>query len=514
MCSGTISCGSATMPRGKSGKSRTTSSDIVVRVYVARTQVDDLHGDPLVPARPACPRPSGAACGPRRPRPRRAGLRARRHAPARALRLRAAGGVHAGMPARAGRFAARAGQRARRAARPAGCRDRGAGRGAARRSGLLDQRRRAVRAARDRRVTEALHDAGVEAWPHGGGYCVDVGRPRTKGGAPFRVFSSFARARASAERRDVGPAPRTMPALPSGLRRGRLPALDALGLRSAEVGSPVCEPGEPAARDALARFLAGPVDAYATRNDRLAGGTSVLSPYLRWGCLSARECEERARSHGGRGAQAWIRQLCWRDFHAHLLLHHPESAELELQERYRGALDWNRAGDTLEAWQEGRTGFPLVDAAMRQLRATGWMHNRARLVVGSFLTKDLHLDWRLGEAWFARLLLDGEPAQNTGNWQWIASVGADPAPAFRRMYNPARHQERFDPDGEYVRRWVPELRPVPLERLAEPSTMSDDEQRACGCVIGRDYPAPIVDHLAERRRALERYCAVAATSDA
>ena len=128
------------------------------------------------------------------------------------------------------------------------------------------------------------------------------------------------------------------------------------------------------------------------------------------------------------------------------------------------------------------------------------MHNRVRLVVGSFLTKDLHLDWRAGEAWFARLLLDGEPAQNTGNWQWIASVGADPAPVFRRLYNPARHQERYDPDGVYVRRWVPELRAVPDERLAEPWTMTDDEQQAAGCVIGEDYPAPIVDHAAERRR--------------
>jgi len=360
--------------------------------------------------------------------------------------------------------------------------------------------------ARDRRVTDALGAAGVDARPSTGGYCVDVGRPRTRAGKPFRVFSPFARAWSDAARRDVGRAPRRLPALPSGVRRGSVPALSALGL-SSDVRAPVCPPGEDAARQALARFLAGTVDDYARRNDEPAGGTSVLSPYLRWGCLSARECEERARAHGGRGAQAWVRQLCWRDFYAHLLLHHPESAVRELQERYRGALEWapDRGGRQLAAWQEGRTGFPLVDAGMRQLRETGWMHNRVRLVVGSFLTKDLHLDWRAGEAWFARLLLDGEPAQNTGNWQWIASVGADPAPAFRRMYNPARHQERFDPDGAYVRRWVPELRDVPAERLSEPWTMSADEQAAAGCVIGRDYPEPIVDHAVERRRALERY---------
>jgi deoxyribodipyrimidine photo-lyase len=363
--------------------------------------------------------------------------------------------------------------------------------------------------ARDARVTDGLRETGVAPRPCTGGYCIDIGRPRTRDGRPFRVFSPFARTWAKAGRRDVGRAPRTLPALPSRVRRGRLPSLEALGLRlDGDVPDPVCEPGEAAARAALAAFLRGPVAAYARRNDIPAGGSSVLSPYLRWGCLSARECEERARSRGGRGAEAWVRQLCWRDFYAHLLLHHPESATQELQERYRGALEWSSSRGRLEAWQEGRTGFPLVDAGMRQLRETGWMHNRVRLVVGSFLTKDLHLDWRKGEAWFARLLLDGEPAQNTGNWQWIASVGADPAPAFRRMYNPARHQERYDPDGAYVRRWVPELRDVPDERLAEPWAMSDEEQRAAGCVIGRDYPEPVVDHAVERRRALERYGAV------
>ena len=351
--------------------------------------------------------------------------------------------------------------------------------------------------ARDRRVTDALGAAGVDARPSTGGYCVDVGRPRTRAGKPFRVFSPFARAWSDAARRDVGRAPRRLPALPSGVRRGSVPALSALGL-SSDVRAPVCPPGEDAARQALARFLAGTVDDYARRNDEPAGGTSVLSPYLRWGCLSARECEERARTRGGRGAQAWVRQLCWRDFYAHLLLHHPESAVHELQERYRGALEWapDRGGRHLAAWQEGRTGFPLVDAGMRQLRETGWMHNRVRLVVASFLTKDLHLDWRAGEAWFARLLLDGEPAQNTGNWQWIASVGADPAPAFRRMYNPARHQERFDPDGAYVRRWVPELAHLSGASAHEPWDAADG--------YAHGYPERIVDHAAERVEALTR----------
>ena len=361
--------------------------------------------------------------------------------------------------------------------------------------------------ARDARVTEALGEAGIDAMPCSGNYCVDISRPRTRDGRPFRVFSPFWRVWREVERRTVHRAPPELPALPSGVRKGRLPSLAALGAGE-DVPEPAVAPGEEAARAALARWLDGRIDRYAERHDTLAGGTAELSPYLRWGCLSPRECEERATAHGGRGAAAWVRQLCWRDFYAHVLLAHPESATQELQARYRGALEWDTDEERLAAWQEGRTGFPLVDAGMRQLARTGWMHNRARLVVGSFLTKDLHLDWRLGEEWFARLLLDGEPSQNTGNWQWIGSVGADPAPPYRRMYNPARHQERFDPDGAYVRRWVPELRDVPLERLTEPWTMSDEEQAAAGCVIGEDYPGPIVDHLAERRRALDRYSAV------
>jgi deoxyribodipyrimidine photo-lyase len=145
---------------------------------------------------------------------------------------------------------------------------------------------------------------------------------------------------------------------------------------------------------------------------------------------------------------------------------------------------------------------------MRQLARTGWMHNRARLVVGSFLTKDLHLDWRLGERHFEALLLDGEPAQNNGNWQWVTSVGVDPAPYFRRLLNPVLQQRKFDPEGEYVRRWVPELGAVADDCLAEPWRMSEAQQQAAGCVIGRDYPAPIVVHADERKRAIERYRAV------
>ncbi|HEV2770619.1 MAG TPA: deoxyribodipyrimidine photo-lyase [Solirubrobacteraceae bacterium] len=361
--------------------------------------------------------------------------------------------------------------------------------------------------ARDLRVTEALRGAGVQARPHGGAYVVDVSRPRTQGGDPYSVFSPFWRRWQGMERRTVHRAPRGMPALPSGVSKGRVPREAAdLGVNAGgRVGEPVAHPGEAAARDALTRWLDGPLSRYHERQDELARpGTSGLSPYLRWGCLSPRELEERARHRGGEGAGAWVRQLCWRDFYAHVLLMWPSNARHEFQERFRD-LEWEDPGEHLKAWQRGETGFPVVDAAMRQLAATGWMHNRARLIVGSFLTKDLHLDWRHGEAWFERLLLDGEPAQNNGNWQWIASVGTDPAPPFRRMYNPTLQGRRFDPSGEYVRRWVSELAGVPDEHVHEPWAMSEAQQREAGVRLGSGYPAPIVDHKAERRRALEFY---------
>jgi deoxyribodipyrimidine photo-lyase len=363
---------------------------------------------------------------------------------------------------------------------------------------------------RDRAVTAALRDAGVEAQPHGGGYLVDPSRPRTQGGKPYTVFTPFWRSIAEVTRRPMHRAPVALSPLPSGLRKGRLPSAATLNIDNSDVPEPVVEPGETAARAALERWLRADLHRYDERHDALSDpGTSVLSPYLRWGCLSARECEERAQRHGGAGAAAFIRQLAWRDFYAHQLLMYPKNMGQEFQERYRGSLRWADDAEALAAWKAGQTGYPLVDAGMRQLARTGWMHNRARLVVGSFLTKDLHIDWREGERHFARLLLDGEPAQNNGNWQWIASVGADPAPSFRRLFNPMLQQRKFDPDGRYVRTWVPELADVPDARLVEPWTMSADEQTAAGCVIGTDYPAPIVDHAHEREVAKERYGAAA-----
>jgi deoxyribodipyrimidine photo-lyase len=361
------------------------------------------------------------------------------------------------------------------------------------------------------RTRAALERAGVELHSHPGLNAVDeVGALRTRAGKPYTVFTPFHRTWEREPRRDVLGAPRSLPALPSRLAKGRVPSLRTLGLQQ-EVEQPP-RGGEPAARERLTRFLGDDVRDYEDGRDALGSdSTSRLSPYLHFGCVSAREVEQRLFDAGGAGsalgdgAEAFRRQLCWRDFHHHVLLHFPRNAHSEFQQRYRGKLAWSRATRSFDAWREGRTGFPLVDAGMRQLRREGWMHNRARLVVGSFLTKDLGIDWRRGERHFMRLLVDGDEANNNGNWQWIASVGTDPAPVFRRIYNPARQMQSYDPDGVYVRRYVPELAGVPDEHLREPWTMPGQLQREVGCVIGEDYPEPIVDHAQARREALERY---------
>jgi deoxyribodipyrimidine photo-lyase len=356
-------------------------------------------------------------------------------------------------------------------------------------------RRRGELAAR------AFRAAGLGVEDHEGLTAVDVREMATGRGGPYTVFSPFHRRWLDAERREVLGAPSSVP-VPTGPRTGRLPTLANLKLEQEVVEPP--QGGEDAARRRLDAFLDGDVGSYADERDALgADRTSRLSPYLHFGCLSPRQIEERLPR--GRGAEAFRRQLCWRDFHHHVLLHFPGNARSEFQRRYRGSLRWSHAKRAFEAWAEGRTGFPLVDAGMRQLRREGWMHNRARLVAGSFLTKDLGIDWRWGERHFMRLLVDGDEANNNGNWQWIASVGADPQPPFRRIYNPALHMERYDPDGVYVRRYVPELDRVPDEHLREPWLMPDEVQRRSGCVIGEDYPEPIVDHLEARRNALARY---------
>ena len=355
---------------------------------------------------------------------------------------------------------------------------------------------------RGERTHTAFRDAGLEVHSHEGLNAVDVRGIETQAGKPYTVFSPFHRNWEKVERRGMLEAPGKVP-VPSGPNPGKLPSLESLGLEQ-EVSDPL-PGGETAARKRLDAFLDSDVSAYSDNHDALGRDrTSRLSPYLHFGCVSPRQIEERLARRKGKGPAAFHRQLCWRDFYHHVLFHHPRNARSEHQERYR-KIKWSYAKKPFEAWCEGRTGYPLVDAGMRQLVAEGWMHNRARLVVGSFLTKDLGIDWRWGERHFMRYLIDGDEANNNGNWQWIASVGTDPSPYFRRIYNPSLHMERYDPEGTYVRRYVPELEKVPDEYIREPWEMPEEVQKEAGCVIGKDYPGPIVDHAEARQEAMARY---------
>ncbi|WP_053225911.1 cryptochrome/photolyase family protein [Solirubrobacter soli] len=327
---------------------------------------------------------------------------------------------------------------------------------------------------RDKRVEEALREASVEPRRTAGNFVADIGKPK-----PYTVFTPFHRAWQQLPRREIHGAPRTVPT-PSNLTVGDIPTLP----------STVAEPmpgGETEGRKRMHAWLRDGIDTYAEHHDRVAGGTSRLSPYLHFGCISARELEEKAGRH-----DAYTRQLAWRDFYAHVLLHHPANAHHAHRKELDG-LEWDGTDEHFDAWREGRTGYPIVDAGMRELARTGWMHNRARLITACFLVKDLHVDWRRGERHFMRYLLDGDEANNNGNWQWISSVGVDPAPVSRRLYNPMLQQQRHDPKGEYVLRWCPELEGVPLDKLATPWEAGHDE--------------PIVDHAVERRRTLEAYAA-------
>jgi deoxyribodipyrimidine photo-lyase len=270
--------------------------------------------------------------------------------------------------------------------------------------------------------------------------------------------------------------------------------------------------GEAEAQERLARFTDSLIDRYTEDRNRLdMAGTSGLSPYLRFGMLSARqaawaahEAEALAKDTPARqSAKTWLNELIWREFYATILYHFPYVRLGAFRSQLR-KIPWRDDAHGFDAWVNGQTGYPVVDAAMRQLSDTGWMHNRARMIAASFLTKDLLIDWRQGERYFMQHLIDGDPAANNGGWQWTAGTGSDAAPYFR-VFNPVLQGKKFDPMGAYVRHWVPELSRVPHAFIHTPWEMPTNMQTQVGCVIGKNYPAPIVDHAMARERVLVAY---------
>jgi deoxyribodipyrimidine photo-lyase len=338
---------------------------------------------------------------------------------------------------------------------------------------------------RDIAVAEALAEHGIALVRTGSAYAVAPGRVTTKGGEPYKVFTPYHRAWADHGWR--GPID-----APSGV--DWLALDDTTGLPDPDLPDGLALPvaGEDAARRQWADFLDRVADYDDERNRPDLDTTSRMSVHLRWGELHPRTLlADLARLHSD-GAATYRKELAWREFFADVLAARPETAREYLHPQY-GAMRYDRPGAAFDAWREGRTGFPLVDAGMRQLRASGWMHNRVRMVVASFLVKDLHVEWQHGARHFMRWLVDGDLASNQQNWQWAAGSGVDAAPYFR-VFNPTSQGRRFDPGGGYVRQWVPELAEV-----ADPHDPSPEDRRASG------YPDPIVDHAAERREALDRW---------
>lgn len=330
-------------------------------------------------------------------------------------------------------------------------------------------------------------------------------------GSPYTIFTPFSRAWLNLHQpisSDILPTPQHIQT-PAGIFSQTLPAIPA-----ASTASPF-----PASADAaqmrLDSFMENSksgIYAYkAVRNRPDLEGTSGLSPYFRFGLISARQAaaaafsalQEAPDAGSAASAQTWINELIWREFYQAILFHYPFVLKRSFREEFQ-YIRWQNNQNDFDAWCSGVTGYPIIDAAMRQLQKTGWMHNRTRMITASFLTKDLLIDWRWGEKWFMQHLIDGDPAANNGGWQWTAGTGTDAAPYFR-IFNPILQSQKFDPHGIYIRRFVPELQSVPDEFIHEPWKMSQTTQRKVGCLIGVDYPEPIIDHHLARARTLNAY---------
>jgi deoxyribodipyrimidine photo-lyase len=367
--------------------------------------------------------------------------------------------------------------------------------------------------ALEARLHIALADAGVGCRRFGGHVFLEPEAVGNKSGEPFKVFTPFYKACQTRE-----PPARPL-AAPKTLRATkRWPASEPLESWGLEPASPdwasqmrqFWTPGEAGARTRLRHFIDEALMDYAANRDRPdRDGTSRLSPHLAFGEISPRQIwhavSHAAETDGarGKGASAYIRELYWREFSHHLLFHRPELPEQPLRPEF-AALPWRTDPAALGAWRKGRTGYPIVDAGLRQLWALGWMHNRVRMVAASFLTKHLLIPWREGEAWFWDTLVDADLANNAASWQWVAGSGADAAPYFR-VFNPILQGRKFDPQGDYVRRWVPELARLPAEHIHAPWEAPADVLRSAGVVLGENYPRPIIAHEDGRRQALAAY---------
>jgi deoxyribodipyrimidine photo-lyase len=381
---------------------------------------------------------------------------------------------------------------------------------------------------RDARVRGHLSDLGIALHTSKDHVVFERDEVLTLAGSPFSVFTPYKgawlrrlephdlRAHPVAHHAAaLAPLPSAAPPVDGHRTWLGVPALAEIGFEPSNLHQLRLPTGSAGAHELLDDFLAERVDHYAQARDFPAvKGPSYLSTHLRFGTLSvrrvAREAWQRVQA-GSRGAEVWLGELIWRDFYHQILHHHPHVVGHAFRPEY-DRIHWEHgrhADDLFAAWCEGRTGYPLVDAAMHQINQTGYMHNRLRMVVASFLTKDLGIDWRRGEAYFAEKLNDFDLAANNGGWQWAASTGCDAQPYFR-IFNPVSQSQKFDPEGRFVRRYLPRLARLPDKLIHAPWLARPVDLLAAGVTLGVDYPAPIVDHASARARTLERFAAVKA----
>jgi deoxyribodipyrimidine photo-lyase len=368
--------------------------------------------------------------------------------------------------------------------------------------------------ARDVEVKAQLRADGMIAESFNGSLLREPWEIQNGSGHPYRVYTPFKRR--MLEKLDPSPPARLPAVWPAPSVWPESLALDALGLMPKvdwySTMATTWAPGEAGAHARLRRFASRKLESYTvTREHPYATGTSSLSPHLHFGEISVRQIWHVLAAAVGTGGAArkrlrestFVAELIWREFAHHLLYHFPHTAREPLDRRF-ARFAWNEDAGALRAWQRGRTGIPIVDAGMRQLWATGWMHNRVRMIVASFLVKNLRAHWLHGARWFWDTLVDADLAANTLNWQWVAGCGADAAPYFR-IFNPVTQSTRFDPAGDYVRRWVPELARLPAKHIHAPHLAPAEVLAKAGVTVGSNYPLPIADLADSRRAALAAY---------